>query len=76
MKSKRTIPEPFHRVVASTRNKTERIPMLVLRGKWLKAAGFPIGSNAYVVTDARGEIALHRIGLRPPRKLRVVAAKI
>jgi len=71
-------PEPFHRVVASrttARNKTTKVPMLVLRGEWLKAAGFPIGSNAYVLTDARGDVALHRLGLHPPRKLRVRAAR-
>jgi hypothetical protein len=73
-----SIPEPFHRVVASTLtagDKTAKIPMLVLRGEWLKAAGFPIGTNAYVTTDARGEIALHRLGIRPPRKVRVVATR-
>ena len=74
----RSPPEPFHRVVAApatVRNKTANVPMLVLRGEWLKAAGFPIGSNAYVITDARGDVALHRLGLHPPRKLRVRAAK-
>jgi hypothetical protein len=73
-----SIPEPFHRVTASlvtAGEKTAKIPTLVLRGEWLKAAGFPIGSNAYVMTDARGEIALHRIGIRPPRKLRIVATR-
>ena len=37
--------------------------MLLLYGEWLKAVGFPIGSAAFVTTDKRGELALHRIGL-------------
>jgi hypothetical protein len=47
--------------------------MLVLYGEWLKAVGFPIGSAAYLISDQQGEIALHRVGLRVPRRLRVRA---
>ena len=45
--------------------------MLVLYGESLKAVGFPIGSAAYVATDKRGELALNRLGLGVPRRLRI-----
>jgi hypothetical protein len=44
------------------------VPILVLCGDWLKAIGFPIGSAAYLTTDAQGDLALHRMGLRLPRR--------
>jgi hypothetical protein len=50
-----------------------KVPMLVLYGEWLKAVGFPIGSAAYRISDEQGEIALHRVGLRMPRRLKVRA---
>ena len=49
--------------------------MLVLRGEWLKATGFPIGAKAFLSTDKRGDITLTRMGLRRPRRLRLVKAK-
>jgi hypothetical protein len=70
------IPEPLQFVgetVRTTRNRTARVPTLVLRGEWLKAAGFPIGAGCYVTIDRRGEIALHRLGLGVPRRLMIVA---
>jgi hypothetical protein len=51
------------------------VPMLVLRGEWLKAIGFPIGAKAFLSTDKRGDITLTRMGLVRPRKLRVLKAK-
>jgi hypothetical protein len=48
--------------------------MLVLRGEWLKAIGFPIGATAFLSTDKRGDIKLTRMGLKRPRKLRVLKA--
>ena len=33
--------------------------MLVLRGEWLKAIGFPIGAKAFLSTDKRGDINAH-----------------
>jgi hypothetical protein len=51
------------------------VPMLVLRGEWLKAIGFPIGAKAFLSTDKRGDITLTRLGLARPRKLRVVKAR-
>ena len=48
------------------------VPMLVLRGEWLKAIGFPIGATAFLSTDKRGDITLTRMGFARPRKLRVV----
>ena len=51
------------------------IPMLVLRAEWLKAIGFPIGAKAFLSTDKRGDITLTRMGLRRPRRLRLVKAK-
>ena len=51
------------------------VPMLVLRGEWLKAIGFPIGATAFLSTDKRGDITLTRMGLTRPRKLRVLKAK-
>ena len=50
-----------------------KVPMLVLYGDWLKIVGFPIGAAAYLVSDEQGEIALQRVGLRLPRRLRVRA---
>ena len=49
--------------------------MLVLRGEWLKAIGFPIGAKAFLSTDKRGDITLTRMGLTRPRRLRVLKAK-
>jgi hypothetical protein len=46
--------------------------MLVLRGDELKAIGFPIGATAYLSTDKHSNVALTRMGLVRPRKLRVV----
>lgn len=70
------VPEPFSVVspatIESGREGIE-VPMLVLYGEWLEAAGFPIGSSAYVTADNRGELALSRLGLRYPRRLRVRA---
>ena len=51
------------------------VPMLVLRGEWLKAIGFPIGAKAFLSTDKRGDITLTRLGLRRPKRLRVLKAK-
>jgi hypothetical protein len=48
--------------------------MLVLRGEWLKAIGFPIGATAFLSTDKHGDIKLTRMGLKRPRKLRVLKA--
>ena len=71
------IPEPFQLISASTVTAGARkikIPMLVLRGEWLKAIGFPIGAAAYLATDKRGELALHRLGLGLPRRLYIRVA--
>jgi hypothetical protein len=71
-----SIPEPLQFVRETIRKRGERtskVPTLILRGEWLKAAGFPIGAGCYVTTDRRGELALHRLGLGVPRRLRVVA---
>ena len=51
------------------------VPMLVLRGEWLKAIGFPIGAKAFLSTDKQGDIQLTRMGLKRPRRLRVTKAK-
>ena len=70
------IPQPLQFVgetVRTTRNGTSRVPSLVLRGEWLKAAGFPIGAGCYLTLDRRGEIAVHRLGLGVPRRLMIVA---
>jgi len=72
------IPEPLQRVSTSTvtaAGTTHKVPMLVLRGEWLKAIGFPIGAPLYLTTDQRGEMTLHRLGLGLPRRLRIVASK-
>lgn len=70
------IPEPFQLISSATvaaGSKKIDVPMLVLYGEWLKAAGFPIGSAAYVTTDKQGELALYRLGLGVPRRLRIRA---
>ena len=69
-----TIPEPFQVVSKATVARdaaTIDVPMLVIYGEWLKAAGFPIGASAYLTTDKRGELAISRLGLGLPRRLRV-----
>jgi hypothetical protein len=71
-------PEAFQVVTSATvardaGGKDIKVPMLVLYGEWLKVVGFPIGSAAYLVSDEQGEIALHRVGLRFPRRLKVRA---
>jgi hypothetical protein len=49
--------------------------MLVLRGEWLKAIGFPIGAKAFLSIDKRGDMTLTCMGLARPRKLRALKAK-
>ena len=51
------------------------VPMLVLSGDWLAAVGFRIGATVFLSTDKRGDITLTRMGLRRPRRLRVVKAE-
>ena len=72
------IEEPFQIVSSATvargaAGRDIKVPMLVLYGEWLKAIGFPIGSAAYLVSDEQGELALHRVGLSLPRKLKIRA---
>ena len=50
------------------------VPMLVLRGPWLKAIGFPIGATAFLSTDKHGDITITRLGLSRPKRLRVMKA--
>jgi len=50
------IPEPFQVISASlvtAGTAKVKVPMLVLRGEWLKAVGFPIGAAAYLDGPAR-----------------------
>jgi hypothetical protein len=49
--------------------------MLVLRGEWLKAIGFPIGAKAFLFTDKRGDIQRTRMGLKRPHRVRVMKSK-
>ena len=51
------------------------VPMLVLSGDWLKAVGFRVGATVFLSTDKRGDITLTRMGLRRPRRLRVVKSR-
>ena len=72
------IRDAFQSISASTRALSESkrlVPTLVLRGSWLKAIGFPIGASVLLTTDKRGEMALARLGLRLPRRLRIVATE-
>ena len=73
-RGQKRIPEAFRIVSSATvQNGSDgvEVPILVLCGDWLKAIGFPIGSAAYLTTDANGELALHRMGLRMPKRLYV-----
>ena len=72
------IAEPFQAVSSATvtrgtAREKPKVPVLVLRGEWLKAVGFPVGTAAYLISDKQGELALHRLGLRFPRRLLVRA---
>ena len=72
------IPEPFRIIGASTTTRggtTSRVPTLILRGEWLKSVGFPINAGAWLTTDRRGELTLHRLGLGLPRRLPIIARK-
>jgi hypothetical protein len=60
------VAEPIQRVFASkvtVGRATVDVPMLVLRGEWLKAIGFPIGATAFLSTDRHGDIMLRRLGV-------------
>ena len=75
----RPVAEPFQVISASTvtaGTAKVKVPMLVLRGEWLKAIGFPIGAAAYLTTDRRGELTLHRLGLSLPRRVRIVSGRL
>ena len=67
--------EDFYRGKITVARTRVDVPMLVLRGEWLKAIGFPIGATAFLSTDKRGDITLTRMGLARPRRLRVLKAK-
>lgn len=70
------IPQPLQFVrenASDGTRQTIRQPTLILRGEWLKAAGFPIGAGCYIELDRRGQLAVHRLGLGVPRRLRIVA---
>jgi hypothetical protein len=69
------IPEAYRVVTpaAVASNPKIKVPMLVLYGEWLNAIGFPVGSDAYLISDKRGELALHRVGLGMPWRLKVRA---
>jgi hypothetical protein len=72
------IPEAFRIVSSATVENGAaevEVPILVLCGDWLKAIGFPIGSAAYLTTDSQGDLALHRVGLRLPRRLYIRKAR-
>jgi hypothetical protein len=69
-----TVPNRSSATVArGAAGKDIKVPMLVLHGEWLAAIGFPIGAAAYLVSDAQGELALSRLGLRLPRRLKIHA---
>ena len=73
------IPEAFRVVSSATVTGSAadvEVPILVLCGEWLKAIGFPIGSAAFLTTDEQGELALSRLGLRMPRRLKIRAAPV
>ena len=75
-KTRTAIPEPFQTVSSTTASESGaklEVPMLVLYGEWLKAAGFPIGSAVVLATDERGHLVLHRLGLELPRRLHIHA---
>jgi hypothetical protein len=74
-KTRTAIPEPFQIVSSVTTNDASKVevPMLVLYGQWLKAAGFPIGSAVVLSTDQHGQLVLHRLGLELPRRLHIHA---
>lgn len=72
------IEEPFQIVSSATVARGAagadiKVPMLVLYGEWLAAIGFPIGAAAYLISDQQGELALQRVGLRLPRRLKIRA---
>jgi hypothetical protein len=76
-KTRTAIPEPFQ-VVSSVTTRGDdtakvEVPMLVLYGQWLKAAGFPIGAAVILSTDEHGHLRLHRLGLELPRRLYIHA---
>jgi hypothetical protein len=55
------IAAPIQRVFASKvtiERTTLDVPMLVPRGEWLKAIGFPIGATAFLPTEKHGDITL------------------
>jgi hypothetical protein len=75
-KTRTAIPEPFQVVSSVTTSGDDpkvEVPMLVLYGQWLKAAGFPIGSAVILSSDERGQLILHRLGLELPRRLHIHA---
>jgi hypothetical protein len=70
--------EAFSRVGCTIRmsnGKQQKIPTITLRGKWLKALGFPTGAPIFLLAEAHGRMAIHRPGLHKPRCLRIVAPK-
>lgn len=75
-KRRTKIPEPFQvvsSVTAPASDEKLEVPMLLLYGQWLKAAGFPIGSAVVLSTDEHGLLVLHRLGLELPRRLHIHA---
>jgi hypothetical protein len=73
--AKRTEPTPpfFAGKVKINRTRVD-VPMLVLRGDMAESHRLPIGATAFLSTDTRGDITLAHLGLKRPRKLRIVKA--
>ena len=73
------VPNPIRYVGAALRaapgGAKRKVPMIVLCGDWLKAAGFPVGVPIYVTSRAQAEMKIHRMGTARRHVLRVSVRK-
>jgi hypothetical protein len=80
-RTRRAFPRAHHRPITTSREKSpSRAPASTSRCSsseaiWRKAIGFTIGAKAFLSSDKHGDIQLTRMGLKRPRRLRVVKAK-
>jgi hypothetical protein len=73
------VPNPLRSVGAvlrATPSGTKRkVPMIVLCGDWLKAAGFPVGAPIYVTSQSEEEMQIYRMCTARKRALRISVRK-
>lgn len=62
-------------IVEGEAGTSRKVPCIILQGEWLKKAGFAVGTGIYLTTDDVGEMTIHRVAYKWPRRLHIIAAR-